>query len=108
MCWPPGLREEHTIYRLGHDESPRSVARPDARGDGQWPLDKDHQPSGRSPERRRAENASSAQHRQPDLDRGDDGAGVGLTAHWCTLVVSVILDGLPMHPRCRWVTAQLA
>ncbi len=22
-------------------------------------------------------------------------------AHWCTILVSVILDGLPMHPRCR-------
>jgi hypothetical protein len=22
-------------------------------------------------------------------------------AHWCTIVVSVVLDGLLMHPRCR-------
>ncbi len=31
-----------------------------------------------------------------------------LAAHWCTIVVSVIADGLPMHPRCRWATALLA
>ncbi|CCK57413.1 Transposase (fragment) [Mycobacterium canettii CIPT 140070008] len=29
-------------------------------------------------------------------------------AHWCTILVSVILDGLPMHPRRRWVIALLA
>jgi hypothetical protein len=29
-------------------------------------------------------------------------------AHWCTIFVSGILDGSPMHPRCRRVTAQLA
>jgi hypothetical protein len=29
------------------------------------------------------------------------------TAHWCTLVVSVV-EGLPMHPRCRRVIALLA
>ena len=28
-------------------------------------------------------------------------------AHWCTLVVSVV-EGLPMHPRCRRVIALLA
>jgi PPE-repeat protein len=29
-------------------------------------------------------------------------------AHWCTILVSVILDGLPMHPRRRRVIALLA
>lgn len=29
-------------------------------------------------------------------------------AHWCTILVSVILDGSPMHPRCRRITALLA
>ncbi|MEQ6325844.1 hypothetical protein ABDZ15_16485 [Mycobacterium canetti] len=29
-------------------------------------------------------------------------------AHWCTILVSVTLDGLPMHPRRRWVIALLA
>ena len=29
-------------------------------------------------------------------------------AHWCTIPMSVIPDGLPMHLRCRWVTALLA
>ena len=33
---------------------------------------------------------------------------VGRPAHWCTLLVSVVSDGLPMHPRCRRVTALLA
>ena len=28
-------------------------------------------------------------------------AGGSSVAHWCTIVRSVILDGLPMHPRCR-------
>ena len=31
-----------------------------------------------------------------------------LLAHWCTILVSVILDGLPMHLRWRWVIALLA
>jgi len=26
-------------------------------------------------------------------------------AHWCTMVMSVILDGSLMHPRCRWIIA---
>jgi hypothetical protein len=30
------------------------------------------------------------------------------TAHWCTIVTSVILDGSLMHPRCRWVIALTA
>jgi hypothetical protein len=29
-------------------------------------------------------------------------------AHWCTILVSVIFDGSPMHPWCRWVIALLA
>ncbi len=29
-------------------------------------------------------------------------------AHWCTIVMSVVPDGLPMHPRCRQLTARLA
>jgi hypothetical protein len=29
-------------------------------------------------------------------------------AHWGTMLVSVTLVGLPMHPRCRWVIALLA
>ncbi|BCO36410.1 hypothetical protein [Mycobacterium heckeshornense] len=33
--------------------------------------------------------------------------GQGL-AHWCTMPVSVIVDGLPMHPRRREVIALLA
>jgi hypothetical protein len=35
-------------------------------------------------------------------------AGAGGGAHWCTILVSVISDRSPMHPRCRWVTALLA
>ena len=30
------------------------------------------------------------------------------TAHWCTILVSVIPDGLLMRPRCRQVIALLA
>jgi len=40
----------------------------------------------------------------PDPERP---AGDGRSAHWCTLVVSVV-EGLPMHPRCRRVIALLA
>ena len=29
-------------------------------------------------------------------------------AHWCTMVMSVILDGSLMHPRCRWIIAMAA
>jgi len=29
-------------------------------------------------------------------------------AHWCTILESVIFDGSPMHPWCRWVIALLA
>jgi hypothetical protein len=29
-------------------------------------------------------------------------------AHWCTILVSVVLDGPLMHPRCRRSTALLA
>jgi broad specificity phosphatase PhoE len=35
-------------------------------------------------------------------------AAVQRVAHWCTICVSVILDGSPMHPRCRRVTAIVA
>jgi hypothetical protein len=39
---------------------------------------------------------------------GRGGMGEVWRAHWCTILVSVIPDGLPMHLRCRWVTALLA
>ena len=32
----------------------------------------------------------------------------GLVAHWCTIRMSLILDGLVMRPRCRLVIALLA
>jgi long-chain acyl-CoA synthetase len=31
-----------------------------------------------------------------------------MLAHWCTILVSVISNGSPMHPRCRRITALLA
>ena len=34
--------------------------------------------------------------------------GKNASAHWCTIVLSAILDGLSMHPWCRRVTASSA
>jgi hypothetical protein len=36
------------------------------------------------------------------------GPVLGVLAHWCTILVSVIFDGSLMHPWCRQVIALLA
>ena len=41
-------------------------------------------------------------------DHQNRGIARTILAHWCTILVSVILDGLPMHPRRRRVIALLA
>jgi len=42
------------------------------------------------------------------VDRPASGPEASVDAHWCTMVMSVILDGSLMHPRCRWIIAMAA